>query len=256
MTHLYRLYEWYRHSLLKLIHWCVQAEDLHNLSERNRHTTSELNSSFHLSSFTHTHTPVGWWEPSTWCRWPRRRPGSSSWSAEAEPPESEAPETHELHCPEDLYPAATPPADTHYTWCEETNTSDTATESTERVNSCAGHTRGIDPSLVSTWSAGLYSRSTCPCEAVSCWVWRSRWGRTAVWWPVGPDPCRCRAGAACNRKHPAVSKWTPASESCPLGNWTCASSFLWASLPSLPEWSPAPTWLVLGWGKEGMIKNE
>jgi len=59
MTHLYRLYEWYRHSLLKLIHWCVQAEDFHNLSQRNRHSKSELNSRYHLKGsihLTHTHT--------------------------------------------------------------------------------------------------------------------------------------------------------------------------------------------------------
>ncbi len=125
----------------------------------------------------------------------------------------------------------------------------------EKWLACTDFMNNMWPLVVSTWSAGLYSRSTCPCAAVSCWVWQSRWRRTAVWWPVGPARCRCRAEAACNKTHPAASEWTPASESSPRGHWPCASSFLWASRPSHPEWSPAPTWLVLRWGKEGMIKQ-
>lgn len=91
-----------------------------------------------------------------------------------------------------------------------------------------------------TWSACLYSRSTCPCAAGGCSGWRPPRCRTFAWPPAWSVQGPCRADTGPSGRSWAAGGWSPVCR-CPHPRcWRFAFLAPWASPQTRPEWFHAP----------------
>lgn len=96
-----------------------------------------------------------------------------------------------------------------------------------------------------TWSACLCSRSTCPSAGGGCSAWWPPRCRTSAWPPAWSARGPCRADTWPSGRSWAAGGWSPVCR-CPHRRcWRSASSALWASPRTRPEWSRAPACLRL-----------
>ena len=91
-----------------------------------------------------------------------------------------------------------------------------------------------------TWSACLYSRSTCPSARGGCSGWRPPRCRTSAWPPAWSIQGPCRADTWPSGRSWAVAGWSPVCRYPRQQCWRFVFLALWASPQRHPEWFHVP----------------